>query len=83
VQAFVEKLIVAHLLKKCLLLRAFKVYCRVYKNSPLHPILTQVNPVHVLIFSLYLYLDIGKGKVIPLHAIEALGVRRGIAPTHS
>jgi hypothetical protein len=24
-----------------------------------------------------------KGKVIPLHAIEALGVRGGIAPTHS
>jgi hypothetical protein len=25
----------------------------------------------------------GKGKVIPLHAIEVLGVRGGIAPTHS
>jgi hypothetical protein len=24
-----------------------------------------------------------KGKVIPLHAVEALGVRGGIAPTHS
>jgi hypothetical protein len=24
-----------------------------------------------------------KGKVIPLHAMEALGVRGGIAPTHS
>jgi hypothetical protein len=24
-----------------------------------------------------------KGKVIPLHAIEAHGVRGGIAPTHS
>jgi hypothetical protein len=24
-----------------------------------------------------------KGKVIPLHAMEALGVREGIAPTHS
>jgi hypothetical protein len=25
----------------------------------------------------------GKGKVIPLHAMEALGVRGGIDPTHS
>jgi hypothetical protein len=25
----------------------------------------------------------GKGKVIPLHAMAALGVRGGIAPTHS
>jgi hypothetical protein len=25
----------------------------------------------------------GKGKVIPLHVMEALGVRGGIAPTHS
>jgi hypothetical protein len=25
----------------------------------------------------------GKGKVIPLHAMEAHGVRGGIAPTHS
>jgi hypothetical protein len=24
-----------------------------------------------------------RGKVIPLHAMEALGVRGGIAPTHS
>jgi hypothetical protein len=24
-----------------------------------------------------------KGKVIPIHAMEALGVRGGIAPTHS
>jgi hypothetical protein len=30
------------------------------------------------------YSDPGKkGKVIPLHAMEALGVRGGIAPTHS
>jgi hypothetical protein len=25
----------------------------------------------------------GEGKVIPLHAMEARGVRGGIAPTHS
>jgi hypothetical protein len=25
----------------------------------------------------------GKGKVIPLHAMEVLGARGGIAPTHS
>jgi hypothetical protein len=24
-----------------------------------------------------------KGKIIPLHAMEALGMRGGIAPTHS
>jgi hypothetical protein len=24
-----------------------------------------------------------KGKAVPVHAMEALGVRRGIAPTHS
>jgi hypothetical protein len=24
----------------------------------------------------------GKGKAVPLHAMEALGVRGGIAPTH-
>jgi hypothetical protein len=27
--------------------------------------------------------DTGKGNVIPLHAMEAHGVRGGIAPTHS
>jgi hypothetical protein len=27
--------------------------------------------------------EIKKGKVIPLHAMEALGARGGIVPTHS
>jgi hypothetical protein len=39
----------------------------------------QSEEIHNLCFSS----NIIKGKVIPLHAMEALGVRGGIAPTHS
>jgi hypothetical protein len=31
----------------------------------------------------WVHLAQDKGKAIPLHAMEALGVRGGIAPTHS
>jgi hypothetical protein len=31
----------------------------------------------------HLYRQQGKGKAVPLHAIEALGGRGGIDPTHS
>jgi hypothetical protein len=36
-------------------------------------------------FILYfvVFIDSKKGKVIPLHAMEAHGVRGGIAPAHS
>jgi hypothetical protein len=34
-------------------------------------------------FPLLCVKDIGKGKAVPLHAMEALGGRGGIAPTHS
>jgi hypothetical protein len=37
----------------------------------------------VCISSIYLIVYVHKGKAVPLHAMEALGGRGGIAPTHS
>jgi hypothetical protein len=37
----------------------------------------------ILIKELYIIVEKVKGKVISLHAMEVLGVRGGIAPTHS
>jgi hypothetical protein len=49
-----------------------KKNCRYYLNCP-----------HVIKNNTEALLAASKGKVIPLHAMEALGVREGIAPTHS
>jgi hypothetical protein len=43
----------------------------------------KITDLVVIICIINLPNSIGKGKAVPLHAMEALGGRGGIAPTHS
>jgi hypothetical protein len=52
-------------------------------GSKLSQHFNNIKKVRGLVLSRISCIMIGKGKAVPLHAIEALGGRGGIAPTHS